>query len=217
MYDFALSIRHLWLFSVVRQSSLLYPIILSSHLAIIGVFGGLIVVTDLRLFGLVLTRYSIASVIRQLRPYKWTGLILMVSMGILLAGSKANIYYDNPYFIMKISTLLLIGVHFLIFRKTVYRDETVASDDGPKSSPMAKLAGATSILLWLTIVICGRWIAYYDRPDKDKLLPEAATLTVPEQHRGSALEGSSTIHFRVAQLPVTLSVSTSVSTNVRPN
>ena len=179
MYDFALSIRHLWLFSIVRQSSLLYPIILSTHLAIIGVFGGLILVTDLRLLGLVLTRYSISAVIQQLRPYKWTGLILMLCMGILLAGSKANIYYDNPFFLMKVSMLLLVGVHSLIFRKSVYRDETVGLDDGSKSTPIAKLAGATSILLWITIVVCGRWIAYYDRPDEDKLRPEAATLAMP--------------------------------------
>jgi hypothetical protein len=180
-YDLAEWIRHLWLFTLVRESSLMYPIILSTHLSIIGVFGGLIVATDLRLLGFVLTRYSIAAVIRQLRPYKWVGLILMICMGVLLAGSKANIYYDNPYFIMKISTLLLIGVHFLIFRKTVYRDETVPSPDGPKTTAVAKLAGLTSLVLWITIVVCGRWIAYYDRPDDEKLRPDSARLASPDR------------------------------------
>jgi hypothetical protein len=179
-YDFAEWIRHLWLFTLVRESSLLYPIILSTHLSIIGVFGGLIVTTDLRLLGVVLTRYSIATVIRQLRPYKWVGLILMICMGILLAGSKANIYYDNPYFLIKISTLLLIGVHFLIFRRAVYRDETVPAADGPKTTGIAKLAGVTSLVLWITIVVCGRWIAYYDRPDDEKLRPDAARLVIPK-------------------------------------
>jgi len=185
-YDFAEWIRHLSLFTAVRESSLMYPIILSTHLSIIGVFGGLIVVTDLRLLGVALTRYSIASVIRQLRPYKWAGLILMICMGVLLAGSKANIYYNNPYFIMKISTLLLIGVHFLIFRKAVYRDDRVPSAEGPKTTAVARLAGITSLALWVAIVVCGRWIAYYDRPDDEKLRPDAATLTFPAPPQASA-------------------------------
>jgi hypothetical protein len=173
LHDFAEWIRHMSLFTAVRESALVYPVILSSHLACIAVFGGLIVVTNLRLLGLALTQYSIASVVRQLRPWKWAGLILMVSLGILLAGSKANIYIDNPYFVMKISTLLLIAVHFLIFRKAVYRDEAEPGEKQPRSSGIAKLAGATSLALWITVVTMGRWIAYYDRPDSAKLIAPA--------------------------------------------
>jgi hypothetical protein len=181
LHDFAEYVRHLSLFTAVRESKLVYPCILSTHLAIIGVFGGLIVVTNMRLFGLVLTRYSIASVIRELRPYKWLGLILMVTMGILLMGSKANIYYDNPYFIMKMSLLfLIIPLHSLIFHKSVYQDETVPAADGTKTTGIAKIAGLTSLVLWVSIVICGRWIAYYDRPDEQKLQPDGAgRMTLP--------------------------------------
>ena len=185
LHDLAEWIRHIALFTAVRESRLMYPIILSTHLSCIGVFGVLILVTDLRLLGLVLTRYSIASVVSQLRPWKWAGFLLMISMGILLAGSKANIYFDNPYFVMKISTLLLIGVHFLIFRKAVYRDETEIRDNQPRSSGIAKLAGATSLALLITVVAMGRWIAYYDRPDSAYLtapLQQTTTLTVASTH-----------------------------------
>jgi hypothetical protein len=165
LHDFAEFVRHLALFTAVRESRLMYPIILSTHLACIAVFGGLILVTNLRLLGLALTQYSIASVVRQLRPWKWAGMILMISMGVLLAGSKANVYVDNPYFLMKLSTLLLISGHFLVFRKQVYRDETDPASDGPRSGKAAKMAGVLSLVLWVTVVIMGRWIAYYDRPD----------------------------------------------------
>ena len=180
LHDLAESIRHLWLFTAVRESTIVYPCVLSTHLTCIGVFGGLIAITDMRLLGLALTRYSIASVVRQLRPWKWFGLITMVTMGVLLAGSKMNIYYDNPYFIMKIAILLLlIPAHSLIFRSSVYRDETVPAEGEPKSTGMAKLAAATSVILWVSIVVCGRWIAYYDRPDEEKVLPDGARLVVP--------------------------------------
>jgi hypothetical protein len=166
MHDFAEVVRHLALFQAVRESRLVYPIILSTHLACIAIFGGLIVVTNLRLLGVVLTQYSIAFVVRQLRRWKLAGLILMISMGVLLAGARANVYFDNPYFLMKISTLLLILIHFVIFRRSVYRDEVVPDTHGPRSSSIAKTAGALSLALWVTVVIMGRWIAYYDRPDE---------------------------------------------------
>jgi hypothetical protein len=169
LQDFAEYIRHLALFTAVRESRLMYPIILSTHLSCIAVFGGLILVTNLRLLGVALTQYSIASVVKQLRPWKWMGLILMLSMGILLAGSRATVYVDNPYFLMKLSTLLLIFVHFLVFRKSVYRDEAIPSADGPRSSNVAKTAGALSLAFWVMVVIMGRWIAYYDRPNEVSL------------------------------------------------
>ena len=177
MHEIAEVIRHMGLFTAVRESRYMYPIILSTHLSCIAIFGGLIVVTDLRLLGLVLTRYSIASVVRQLRPWKWLGLILMVTAGILQAGSKANIYYDNPYFIVKIATLLLVGVHFLIFRKSVYRDDSIPLASEPRTTRVARLAGVTSIILWITIVSMGRWIAYYDRPDSASLMDPARGAT----------------------------------------
>jgi hypothetical protein len=97
----------------------------------------------------------------------------MISMGVLLAGSRANVYVDNPYFLMKLSTLLLIFVHFLIFRRSVYRDEIIPAVNGPSSSKAAKTAGAISLALWITVVIMGRWIAYYDRPDEANLPTES--------------------------------------------
>jgi hypothetical protein len=177
-HDFGEFVRHLGLFTAVRESRLMYPIILSTHLSCIAVFGGLIFVTNLRLLGLALTQYSIASLVRQLRPWKWAGLILMVSMGVLLAGSRANAYVENPYFLMKLSTLLLIFVHFLIFRKRVYRNDTVPGVKGPRSDGAAKLAGALSLALWVSIVILGRWIAYYDRPGEASLTSQPTHPTV---------------------------------------
>jgi hypothetical protein len=171
-------IRHMSLFTAVRESRYMYPIILSTHLSCIALFGGLILITNLRLLGFALTRYSIASVVNQLRPWKWLGLILMVSAGILQAGSKANIYYDNPYFVVKMCTLLLVAVHSVVFRKSVYRDETVPAPSTPQTTAIARIAGITSLVLWIGIVALGRWIAYYDRPDEALLIHLRAAIHI---------------------------------------
>lgn len=63
-----LRIQHLGLFTAVRESRLVYPIVLSTHLACIAVFGGLILITNLRLLGFALEDIPAADMIRSLRP-----------------------------------------------------------------------------------------------------------------------------------------------------
>jgi hypothetical protein len=151
-------------FTAMRESALAYPIVLSTHLASIAFFGGMILMTDLRLLGLAMTSRSVTDVVKQLRPWKHVGLTIMVSCGIMLGGAKLGIYYDNPYFRMKLSLLLLVGVHALVFRRSVYKN-TEAIDRAPAIPGVAKAAACISLALWLGIMCCGRWIAYFEKPD----------------------------------------------------
>src|SRR5438067_2010496 len=108
-------------FTGIRESGLLYPVLLSSHLATLAVFGGLILVSDLRLLGLALTNFPVSEVLLRTRPWKRVGFLLMITWGIMLGGSKLAEYYDNPYFQIKMTLLLLVGVHALVFRGSVYK------------------------------------------------------------------------------------------------
>ena len=156
--SFGAFVQGLSLFSAVRESALVYPILLATHLSCIATFGGLILVTNLRLLGWLLTDIPAGDLIRALRPWKHAGLTVMLTAGILLGGSKAEEYLTNPFFQIKLVLLAAIAVHGLLFRGTVYR--RVA---GPLPG-RARLAGVLSLALWLGVVSMGRWIAYYDRP-----------------------------------------------------
>jgi len=152
------SIQDLRLLTAVRESMLVYPILLSTHLACIATFGGLILVTNLRLLDWFLTDIPATDLIRALRPWKQGGLAIMLTAGVLLGGSKAAEYLTNPYFQIKLVLLACIGVHGLLFRRSVYRR---------RESPVprtAHFAGALSLMLWIAVVSMGRWIAYYDAP-----------------------------------------------------
>ena len=64
-------------FTYIRESLVLYPIILSLHLVFMALFGASIVLTDLRLLGWAMTGYSIADVVGLLRNVKTLrGLVL---------------------------------------------------------------------------------------------------------------------------------------------
>ena len=152
------SIQMTDLATTVRESTLLYPMIMTLHLASIALFGGLILMTDLRLLGVTMQTTPAAEVIARLRFWKRIGLVAMVTCGLLLATSKMDTYYPNPYFQVKMLLLALVGVHALVFHGSVY-GKSAGAEGGP-----AKLAGALSLVLWTGILCMGRWIAYYEAP-----------------------------------------------------
>src|SRR5712692_7705392 len=125
------------LFTALRESSNAYPIVMTCHLAGIALFGGMILVTDLRLLGLALRRRSVSDVVDQLRVPKRIGLLIVVTCGILLTCSKAEEYYYNAFFRAKMLLLVLVGVHALVFRRGVYRN-TAELDRSPRMPGRAK-------------------------------------------------------------------------------
>jgi len=165
-------------FTALRESGLPYPIVMSTHLSSIAIFGGAILMTDLRILGFAMKSMSITEVYRQTRVWKRIGFCIMITMGILLAGAKLNTYYDNPYFDIKLTLLALVGVHALIFRPRVYK-KTEEIDRAAVVPGVAKAAAWLSIILWVGILSMGRWIAYYERPgeiprsSKPESLPSA--------------------------------------------
>ncbi len=154
--------------TALRESDVVYPVVLSLHLSAIALFGGTILLTNLRLLGLALRQIPVAEVVKQLRPYKWAGLVLILTCGVLLASAKADTYYPNPYFRIKILLISLVGVHALIFRRGVY------NKDAGVAPPKAKLAACLSLALWLGILSMGRWIAYYEKPKSVRASPSAS-------------------------------------------
>jgi hypothetical protein len=146
--------------TAIRESAIVFPVILSLHLTGMGLFGGMILMTDLRLLGIAMTKRPVSDVVNGLRPWKHLGLTLTATCGILLLWSKAAIYYPNPYLRIKLVLFVLIIIHALVFR-SVYRN-VADLDRSPVIPGRAKLAAALSVVLWISVVTAGRWIGYWE-------------------------------------------------------
>ena len=155
------SIQSIGFLTDFSESVLAYPIVLSTHLACIGLFGGMILATDLRLLGLTFNSLTITEVVTSLRPWKRVGGTIMIAMGLLLATSEAEKYAPNPFFWTKMVILGLIGVHALVFRPIVY-NKTEELDRSPGIPTKAKVAAILSLVLWTSMFVMGRLIAYWD-------------------------------------------------------
>ena len=108
--------------------------------------------------------------------------------------------YPNPYFWAKMALLLLVGVHALIFKPIVY-DHPEELDKAPVIPTRAKVAAVLSLVLWVSIPLCGRLIGYYE-PDEGK-----ATQSVTN-HRGC--------HQSVKKLPYLLILASVPGITVTP-
>jgi hypothetical protein len=157
----AQSLENVGFLSDFAESVLAYPIVLSIHLADIALFGGMILMTNLRLLGLTFNSVSITRMVTSLRPWKRVGGTIQIATGLLLAASEATKYAPNPYFWTKMIVLGLIGIHALIFRPIVYnRTEEL---DGLAVIPASvKVAAILSLVLWTAMFTMGRLIAYWE-------------------------------------------------------
>jgi uncharacterized membrane protein len=155
--------------TALRESGLAYPLVMTGHLSGMGLFGGMIAITDLRLLGWAMKSSSITDVVEQLRPWKRFGFVLVVGCGLSLLAAKAEFYYYNPFYWTKMTLLALVGVHAMVFHRSVYGN-TKALDSATEIPLIAKVAACISLLLWLGLVTAGRSIAYFDVPDN--LMPK---------------------------------------------
>jgi hypothetical protein len=157
----AQSLESISFLSSFADSVLVYPIVLSIHLTDIALFGGMILMTNLRLLGLTFQKFTITQMVTTLRPWKRLGGTIQICTGLLLATSEATKYAPNPYFWTKMIILGLIGIHALIFRPAVYNN-TEALDKAAVIPARAKVAAIASLILWTGMFTMGRLIAYWE-------------------------------------------------------
>jgi hypothetical protein len=143
--------------TAIREGALLYPIIGGVHLLAIALFGGMLVMTDLRLLGWAMRRRTVSEILEQFRVWKRAGFVLVVLSGLLLAWAEPLKLHRSLSFWVKMALLVSVGVHALVFRKGVYEDAK-ALDAG--LTPRAKLAAALSLILWAGLLVTGRLIAF---------------------------------------------------------
>jgi len=143
----------------IRESTLFYPMVETTHVLALALFLGMIAMFDLRLVGLGLRGIPVSQIAGRLLPLALFGFSLMAISGLLLFYSGPVKAANNIFFRVKMVLIALTGLNALVFHFTIYR-RVVSWDHAPSPPARAKLAGALSLVLWSGVVICGRLQAY---------------------------------------------------------
>jgi hypothetical protein len=140
----------------LRNSGTAYLFVNAAHILGIGLLLGSILPLDLHLIGL-LRSSPLAVVGPLLLRTASTGVALAVLTGFWLFSVKPREYVANPAFLSKLGLLAFafgnIGLqHFgPRFRVALH---------GQSVHPSVRILAALSMLLWLSVLVAGRWIGF---------------------------------------------------------
>jgi hypothetical protein len=114
---------------------------------------------DLRLLGVAAFNRSIRQLMHDVLPLTWSAFGFAVLTGAILLSSGAVSYSRNLPLRLKMILLALAAINMLLFHTITCR-EISPWDEAIRTPVPARVAGAASLLLWVLIVACGRWIGF---------------------------------------------------------
>jgi len=113
---------------------------------------GTIALVDFRMLGLAMRRQTPAQLLKDTSMWTLTGLIIVITSGIVIWTTDPLRYYFNPAFRYKCIALVVA----VIYNYTIHRKVA-------QSNPSLLVGGAVavvSLLLWISIVFAGLFYAF---------------------------------------------------------
>ena len=143
----------------MRESLWLYPAIEIVHIVGIALLFGSIAVLDMRLLG-VSRNVSVRSLAGHVLPWTAASFLLIVPSGLAMFVAYASELIASPLFVAKICLIMAAGVNAAVFHAGVFRGAAAWDAEVPPP-PEARAAAAISLLLWVSVIACGRLLAYF--------------------------------------------------------
>ena len=136
-----------------------FPFLESIHVLTGTFVVGSILMVDLRLLGLAAKHQPVSRIVKEIVPWTYGACVLSVIAGLGLFITRAGHYAANPAFQIKMALLVLAGINMAVFHLVTSRgiarwDDTAATTTG------ARFAGGCSLLLWVGVMLSGRWIGH---------------------------------------------------------
>ena len=144
--------------AAMRGDLWLYPMVEVVHIIGFAVLVGSVVMFDMRVLGLS-KNIAVTDLARHLLTWSLAALLLIVPAGLMMFSAHPHDFASNSIFILKLCLIATAGLNAALFHVGVYRSvdhwNTAVAAPG-----IAKCQALLSIALWLTVVLCGRLLAY---------------------------------------------------------
>ena len=147
----------------MRQWLWLYPAVEIVHIVGIGLLFGSIVVFDLRLLGWS-RNIPVKRLARHVLPWSAGSFLLIVPSGLLMFIAHATEFIESEVFVIKMLLIMAAGVNAGLFHTITFRTADVWDAEEMRKlppPPSARLAGGLSLLIWISVIACGRLLAYF--------------------------------------------------------
>jgi hypothetical protein len=147
--------------AAVMQMQWAWPLAESAHFIGLTLLFGSIAAWDLRLLGML--REVPMAAFHRLVPFAVAGFAVNLTTGFCFLVTFPDQYVYNSAFHLKVLCILLAGINVAFFYLVPFR-RVRASSPGAQPALLARVSGAVSLALWITIIICGRMITFFRPP-----------------------------------------------------
>ena len=134
----------------LRTDPYAYPTLEIVHLLGLALVFGTLWVVDLAIFGK-LRFVEVNQLARQILPWTLAGFLIAAASGMTMFMSGVGDLIANPAFVAKMGLLCVAGANAAVLHAR-----------GPinPASIATRAQAVMSILLWVAVIACGRWIGY---------------------------------------------------------
>jgi hypothetical protein len=143
--------------TTIAESDTFFPWIEAVHVLAITLVVGSIFIVDLRLIGWASLDRAAHDLMGEVLPITWAAFALAAITGLLLFAAKATTYGHNALFLTKLTLVALAGLNMAAFH--IVAGGKIGSW-GTTSPLSARIAGGISLVLWIAVVTCGRWVGF---------------------------------------------------------
>ena len=151
-------LKYSWVGVLVRQVPWIFEWLQVFHFFGFSLLIGVVGFLDLRVLGL--ARGIPVGQIHRLLPWAFVGFAINVITGIGFFCSEPESFAYLWIFQLKMGLIALAGLNALLFRLYSYRE---LHDWGEyvDATPFAKIMCTLSLILWISVLVAGRFIAYF--------------------------------------------------------
>lgn len=135
----------------------LIPVVQSIHILAITVIAGAALMLDFRLLGVVGRREPVPAFVNRYAPWLFTALGVLLLSGLVLVIAEPDQTLTNTVFWIKMGLVVLAAIATWLIVRPVRSQPDYWEG---KRLGLARAGGLISLVLWVSVVVCGRWIAY---------------------------------------------------------
>ncbi|MCY7307064.1 MAG: hypothetical protein LH632_13130 [Rhodoferax sp.] len=127
-----------------------YPMLEVVHILGLALVFGTLWIVDLHILG-ALRVLDVQQVARQILPWTLAGFALSAASGLVMFTTAVGDLIANPAFVLKMALLFVAGTNAAMLHARGALDTR---------SRLTRAQALFSIIIWVAVITCGRWIGY---------------------------------------------------------
>jgi hypothetical protein len=134
----------------LKANAYAYPVLEVIHIVALAIVFGTLWIVDLRLMG-AMRKLDAGELAKSVLPWTLAGFLFAAASGLTMFMMRVGDLINNPMFIAKICLLFAAGANAAVLHARGPLDA---------GNRVTRAQAFVSILIWVAVIFCGRWIAY---------------------------------------------------------